>query len=131
MGGHGLPKRVVGAPATAANRSGRADAPVRRQDGGQRPPACRSGGMKERKHMTTLERWVGEQAGAEIAFPVTGMTCVSCVRRIEKALKKVDGVPEASVNPATEKATVTFAPIAVDFGAIRSAVARAGYGVGP
>jgi Cu+-exporting ATPase len=33
----------------------------------------------------------------EVSFPVIGMTCASCVRRIEKALKKVDGVQEASV----------------------------------
>ena len=50
----------------------------------------------------------------EITLPITGMTCASCVRRIEKALAKVDGVQDASVNLATERAKVTyltFAPI--------------------
>jgi len=44
----------------------------------------------------------------DITFPVTGMTCASCVRRIEKALAKVDGVSSASVNLATERATVQY-----------------------
>ena len=46
----------------------------------------------------------------EVTFPVTGMTCASCVRRIEKALVKVDGVQTASVNLATEKAKVAYDP---------------------
>src|SRR5919109_1091564 len=47
---------------------------------------------------------------AEVTFPVTGMTCASCVRRIEKALGKVEGVREARVNLATEKARVLYDP---------------------
>src|SRR6266702_2157027 len=39
-----------------------------------------------------------------------GMTCASCAMRIEKGLKKVPGVKDASVNFATEQATVTFDP---------------------
>src|SRR5215216_771052 len=66
---------------------------------------------------------------AEIIFPVTGMTCASCVRRIEKALGKVDGVQEASVNLATEKARVTYDPGQVSTGQLKSAVEKAGYGV--
>lgn len=41
-------------------------------------------------------------------FPVEGMTCASCVRRVEKTLKKVPGVAEASVNLALNEATVTY-----------------------
>lgn len=41
-------------------------------------------------------------------FPIEGMTCASCVRRVEKTLKKVPGVAEASVNLALNEATVTF-----------------------
>ena len=48
----------------------------------------------------------------EVTFPVTGMTCASCVRRIEKRLGKVAGVADASVNLATEKARVV--PLAED-----------------
>ena len=41
-------------------------------------------------------------------FPVEGMTCASCVRRVERALKQVPGVSEAAVNLALNEATVTF-----------------------
>ena len=40
----------------------------------------------------------------EVTCPVAGMTCASCVRRVEKALSRVEGVQDASVNLATEKA---------------------------
>ena len=43
-----------------------------------------------------------------LSLPVEGMTCASCVLRVEKALKKVDGVLEANVNLATEKVSVSF-----------------------
>jgi Cu+-exporting ATPase len=65
----------------------------------------------------------------QIDIPVTGMTCASCVTRVEKALKKTDGVLDASVNLATERATVTFAPGVADFAALQAAVEAAGYGV--
>jgi Cu+-exporting ATPase len=65
----------------------------------------------------------------QIDFPVTGMTCASCVNRVEKALKKTDGVLVASVNLATEHATVTYAPGVADFAALQAAVEAAGYGV--
>ena len=42
---------------------------------------------------------------------IGGMTCASCVSRVERALKKVPGVTEASVNIATESARITFAPV--------------------
>ncbi|GIV98366.1 MAG: copper-translocating P-type ATPase [Herpetosiphonaceae bacterium] len=61
-------------------------------------------------------------------FPVTGMTCASCVNRIERALKKVDGVLEASVNLATEQATVIAVP-GTPWPALKAAVEGAGYGV--
>jgi len=68
-------------------------------------------------------------AGVDITFPVTGMTCASCVRRIEKALAKVDGVASASVNLATEKATVHYDPSLATTDAMAAAVAKAGYGI--
>jgi len=46
----------------------------------------------------------------EAILPIEGMTCASCVRRVEKALAKVEGVHEANVNLATEQATVRFDP---------------------
>ena len=39
---------------------------------------------------------------AEIALPITGMTCASCVNRIDRFLRKADGVSEVSVNLATQ-----------------------------
>ncbi len=65
-----------------------------------------------------------------VTFPVTGMTCASCVRRVEKALGKVDGVQAASVNLATEKATVVFDPEVASVGRMRAAVEKAGYALG-
>ena len=79
--------------------------------------------------MATLEK-APEQGSAELTFPVTGMTCASCVRRIEKALGRVDGVSEANVNLATEKAHVVFDPGLASMDRMRAAVEKAGYAVG-
>jgi Cu+-exporting ATPase len=49
------------------------------------------------------------QTSIQIRLPIEGMTCASCVARVEKALKKVPGVGSAEVNLATETATVTLA----------------------
>ncbi len=62
-----------------------------------------------------------------VQLGVQGMTCASCVARVERALGRVDGVQEASVNLATERATVTFDPAAVTPAALLESVARAGY----
>ena len=61
-----------------------------------------------------------------LRFGVRGMTCASCVRRVERALTSVEGVAAASVNLATEQATVDV-PEGVDIEALRVAVDRAGY----
>jgi Cu+-exporting ATPase len=66
---------------------------------------------------------------AELQFAVRGMTCASCVARVEKALKKVPGVVDASVNLATEQASVRGA--ALDADALAAAVAQAGYEAAP
>ncbi|HDJ1439329.1 TPA: copper-translocating P-type ATPase [Serratia rubidaea] len=63
-----------------------------------------------------------------IDFPVVGMTCASCVGRVERALKAVPGVADASVNLATERAFVTFSG-APDVAAAVKAVNDAGYTV--
>src|SRR6516225_5405483 len=67
---------------------------------------------------------------AEVILPVTGMTCASCVRRIERALGKVEGVREANVNLATEKAHVVFDPDRASVDDMRAAVEKAGYALG-
>ena len=63
----------------------------------------------------------------ELRLPVRGMTCASCVRRVERALVNVPGVESASVNLATEEATVAVA--ATPLVALREAVTKAGYDV--
>ncbi|NJO04084.1 MAG: copper-translocating P-type ATPase [Chloroflexaceae bacterium] len=75
-----------------------------------------------------------EQAGYgvitdQIEFPVTGMTCATCSRRVEKALQKLPGILEASVNLASEQASVTYVPATVGWPEIKAAVEQAGYGV--
>ncbi|MCC6791498.1 MAG: heavy metal translocating P-type ATPase, partial [Thermomicrobiales bacterium] len=57
------------------------------------------------------------------------MTCASCVRRVERALTKVEGVSEASVNLATERARVAFDPALVDLDKLTAAIEKAGYHV--
>src|SRR5512138_2972558 len=46
---------------------------------------------------------------AALSLPIDGMTCASCVARVEKALARVPGVRSAAVNPATETAAVELA----------------------
>jgi P-type Cu+ transporter len=58
---------------------------------------------------------------------IGGMTCASCVGRVEKALRKVPGVQEASVNLATESARITYAPADQMEARLRRAVRDAGY----
>ena len=67
---------------------------------------------------------------AELTLPVVGMTCASCVNRIERYLNRADGVAEASVNLATERATVRFDPAVIDRSGIAAAIEAAGYEVG-
>ena len=64
-----------------------------------------------------------------VELPITGMTCASCVARNERALRKVEGVVDASVNFATEKATIAFDPDVVSPGELVHAVEAAGYAV--
>lgn len=73
---------------------------------------------------TSTAQEQGEQLRT-VSFSIGGMTCASCVARVEKKLGKLDGV-SASVNLATESARVT-APSTVSVDDLLAAVARAGY----
>ncbi len=64
-----------------------------------------------------------------VVLAIGGMTCASCVAHVEKALGRAPGVLSASVNLATEKATVTFIPGAAGRDDFQEAVAEAGYEV--
>ncbi|HVI50273.1 MAG TPA: heavy metal translocating P-type ATPase [Candidatus Sulfotelmatobacter sp.] len=67
----------------------------------------------------------------EFDLAITGMTCAACSTRLEKVLRKVAGVEEASVNLATEKAHVVALAGAVTVSALVEAVERAGFGASP
>lgn len=64
-----------------------------------------------------------------IVLPITGMTCAACVRNVERALKKPEGVVDVSVNLATERATITYLPGTARRADLVKAVEAAGYGV--
>jgi Cu+-exporting ATPase len=62
-----------------------------------------------------------------VSFPVEGMTCASCVNRISRFLNKVEGVEEASVNLASESATVRYDADRLTVADLVAAVDAAGY----
>ncbi len=66
-------------------------------------------------------------AAESFDIPVQGMSCASCVGRVEKAIRSVDGVTAANVNLATERAHVSFAPDKADPLAVAEAIRTAGY----
>ncbi|MCZ8257190.1 MAG: copper ion binding protein, partial [Polaromonas sp.] len=81
--------------------------------------------------METLKAAVAK-AGYSVAeqslqLRIEGMTCASCVSRVEKALRQVPGVLSASVNLATETAEVSVAGSAAMLPTLMAAVAKAGY----
>ncbi len=70
----------------------------------------------------------GVAAGADkVTLSVGGMSCAACATRIEKVLKRLNGITEASVNYAAEKATIAYDPHTVKLSAIRAAIEKAGY----
>lgn len=77
-----------------------------------------------------------EKAGYDVGFQtvdldIEGMSCASCVRRVEKALQSVDGVRKAVVNLATNRAHVEILKNVATIDALEKAVAKAGYGAKP
>ncbi|MDR2053994.1 MAG: heavy metal translocating P-type ATPase, partial [Treponema sp.] len=65
--------------------------------------------------------------GAAVTIPIGGMTCAACSARVEKALRKLEGIESASVNLATEKASVVYKPRVLRLSAIKEAIEKAGY----
>ncbi len=72
-----------------------------------------------------------EAPSRSVILSVEGMTCVSCASRIEKKLKAVPGVKEASVNFASQKAYVQLDPAIQDLTTLQVAVEKAGYSAKP
>lgn len=81
------------------------------------------------KLVTTVQDAGYEVRSQRVDIPVGGMTCSSCVATIEAALKQVDGVLSASVNLATERATVEYVPAQVTLADLKRAIVDAGYEV--
>ncbi|MGQ9493473.1 MAG: heavy metal translocating P-type ATPase [Anaerolineae bacterium] len=80
--------------------------------------------------MVEAVRNVGYDVGTEkVILPIGGMTCAACVAHVEEALRSLDGVLEANVNLATERAAVEYIPGLVSMEDFRRAVASAGYEV--
>ncbi|MPQ43515.1 heavy metal translocating P-type ATPase [Clostridium tarantellae] len=65
----------------------------------------------------------------EKKLKITGMSCASCANRIEKVVKKIDGVEDANVNFATETLNVKFNDSKISDETITNAVKKAGYGI--
>jgi P-type Cu+ transporter len=65
----------------------------------------------------------------EATIQITGMTCAACASRIEKGLKKLDGVTDANVNLALEKATIIFDPAVTGLKHFQEKIEAMGYGV--
>ena len=63
-----------------------------------------------------------------IDLPIIGMSCASCAAKIEKGLARVEGVSEANVNFAAERATVLFNPGQTDLPKLIERVKDLGYG---
>ncbi|MBX6377431.1 MAG: copper-translocating P-type ATPase [Clostridia bacterium] len=70
-----------------------------------------------------------EAAAVQVSLPVVGMTCASCVNRVQKALASLPGVEEASVNLATERAHVVYRPQLVETARLVEAVRAIHYDV--
>lgn len=68
---------------------------------------------------------------AQTELAISGMTCASCVRRVEKALAAVPGVKQASVNLATERARIDYDPATATIENVVAAVVRMGYDAQP
>ncbi|MDD4775392.1 MAG: heavy metal translocating P-type ATPase [Syntrophomonas sp.] len=67
------------------------------------------------------------QSLRQAELQIEGMTCAACSARIEKKLNSLPGITTASVNLATEKATVSFQPEQIQVGAMISAIRELGY----
>lgn len=66
-------------------------------------------------------------AAKMVTIPIGGMTCAACSQRIEKSLNKLDGVINASVNLAAEKAQVNYNPAVVRISQIKALITKLGY----
>ena len=81
-----------------------------------------------------IEQEEGVEVGRSLArwhLKVDGVTCSSCVQRIERAVERVPGVHGATVNVATDTLTVEYTPRLTDLAALRATVRAEGFDLGP
>lgn len=70
---------------------------------------------------------VEKTSSSNVTIPIGGMTCAACAQRVEKGLKKLDGVDNVSVNFATEKATISYNPQKVRVSTMKETIEKLGY----
>ena len=87
-----------------------------------------SDAVSQREIVATIEKLGFEVPPRRIRLRVTGMSCATCVGRIERRLGELDGVVEVSANLANESATVTVVPGRCSEGDLVAAVEGLGYG---
>src|SRR3990172_426248 len=66
-----------------------------------------------------------------VTLPIIGMSCANCAAAIERGLKKLQGINKATINFASERATIEFVPALSNLDEIISAIKEAGYGAIP
>ncbi|MBL8789302.1 MAG: copper-translocating P-type ATPase [Rhizobiales bacterium] len=77
--------------------------------------------------LSAIEKAGYHVASRSVEMGIEGMTCASCVRRVEKAISATPGVVSASVNLASEKASVSLLPGVTGLAEIEAAIRKAGY----
>ena len=85
--------------------------------------------VDEKRVVATIDDLGYHATTAKAELPIRGMTCANCALTIERALRKLDGVVEANVNLANERATVEYIPTAVSLADIKRAIVDVGYEV--
>ena len=80
----------------------------------------------EKKTPATLNSYNNR---ATVILPIGGMSCASCAARIERNLKKINGITDAAVNFGTEKASVEYNPSLVDLQTVKKTIIDTGYTV--
>lgn len=88
------------------------------------------GGGVDEETVVSANGEPSESGVKTVTLPVRGMTCAACSARVEKTLKSLSGVISASVNLATEKATVSYEPASIRISDMRRAVSAARYELG-
>jgi Cu+-exporting ATPase len=86
--------------------------------------------MNKEKLMETQTSGIGilsKPGGGSVTIPIGGMTCAACSQRVEKAIRKLEGVQTVTVNLATEKAFVVYDQQVLRVSAIKETIEKAGY----